>query len=295
MRPTFLIACIMGFVISTSGQIVDSFKTSDGETLYMTRHGTGPSVILLSGGPGTGVDILIPWAMALKDGYECILFDQRGTGLSSKAKLDSTTINLKRATEDIDDLRKYLGEKQLTICGISWGAMLAQAYVSYFPENASKIILVSTLGQDLSLWPAYRDNLIRGMCPDEKDSLEYWNNQPDSDLSNMKRQIFSAMPYYYDRNIVYEKFPGLIAHSTQNSKMSGLMWEDCEKNYDLSTKLRNFKGQCIIIQPRQDPFPKEGIYQIKEAVPQTRIIRIERCGHRPDFEKPEEFFKILRE
>jgi len=162
-------------VIQITGQQVKSFKTTDGEPLYYTSLGKGPKVVLLYGGPGFGVGPMRPWADSLSNQFECILFDQRGTGLSSNVKLDSTTINLKRATQDIEDLRMYLGEKQLTLCGISWGGMLAQAYASFFPENTRNIVLVSTLGPDLSLMSAFNDNMNMRRFPNESDSLTYWN------------------------------------------------------------------------------------------------------------------------
>ena len=75
------------------GQETGSYKTSDGEVLYFTKYGKGSKVILLYGGPGYAVSAMKFWADSLSDKYECILFDQRGTGLSKNAKLDETTIN----------------------------------------------------------------------------------------------------------------------------------------------------------------------------------------------------------
>lgn len=39
----------------------------------------------------------------------------------------------------------------------------------------------------------------------------------------------------------------------------------------------------------------ESIYQIKDILPQTEIYFIEKSGHFPDYEKPKELFRILRE
>ena len=75
--------------------------------------------------------------------------------------------------------------------------------------------------------------------------------------------------------------------------MSNLMWKDLSINYDLKAKLKDYKGQCIVIKPRQDIIPEEMSYQIKEVLPQTKFIVIEQCGHFPDMEKPKEFFPIL--
>ena len=43
-----------------------------------------------------------------------------------------------------------------------------------------------------------------------------------------------------------------------------------------------------------DSVPEEVTWKIKESVPQTKIVFIERCGHMVDLEKPSEFFAKLR-
>ena len=282
-------------VMQITGQQVNSFQTSDGETLYYTIYGKGPKVVLLYGGPGYGVGPMRPWADSLSGQFECILFDQRGTGLSSNAKLDSTTINLKRATRDIEDLRIHLGEEQMTLCGISWGGMLAQGYASFFPEKTKNIVLVSTLGPDLSLMGAFNDNMNMRRFPIERDSLTYWNKQPDSDLSKMKRDYFNFISEFYNHETGYTMLPQFFATTELSETMSDLMWRDLVINYDLKSVLINYKGQCSIIRPRQDPVPAESIYQLKEILPQTKIFFIERSGHFPDYEKPKELFEILRQ
>jgi proline iminopeptidase len=276
------------------GQETGSFKTSDNEILYFTKYGKGPKVILLYGGPGYAVSAMKFWADSLSDKYECILFDQRGTGLSKNSKLDTTTINLNRAVQDIDELRKYLDEDKLTLCGISWGGMLPQAYAAFYPENTEKIVLVSTLGPDLTMMSAFADNMNMRRFPDETDSLRYWNKQPDSDLAKMKRSFFEYLPEFYDHNIGKKMLTVFFTTTSYHEQMGDLMWKDLITSYDLKSNLKNYLGQCIVIRPRQDPVPAEAVFQIKELLPQTKIYTIEKCGHFPDYEKPAEFFKILK-
>lgn len=295
MKKVFFLMTLLLTVTEITAQQVKSFQTSDGETLYYTTLGKGPNVVLLYGGPGYGVGPMSPWADSLSSQFECILFDQRGTGLSSNVKLDSTTINLKRATQDIEDLRLHLGGELMTLCGISWGGMLAQAYASFFPEKTKNIVLVSTLGPDMSLMAAFNDNMNMRRFPNERDSLKYWNKQPDTDLSKMKRDYFSYIPEFYNHDIGNKMLPVFFSTAILNEKMSDLMWNDLVTTYDLKSSLNNYKGQCSIIRPRQDPVPAEAIYQIKDLLPQAKIFFIERCGHFPDYEKPKELFEILRQ
>ena len=296
MKKLIFSISLLLILIQIAAQEIKSFKTSDGETLYFRRVGKGTKVIILSGGPGFGADGMKPLTDSLSGDFECILFHQRGTGLSSNVRLDSSTINLKRAVQDLDDLRKNLGQEKLKICGHSWGGMLGQAYASAFPDNTEKIVLINPGGPDMSLWPVFfNDNIPMRRYPGERDSLKYWNNQPDSEISLFKRALFFILPYFYDHEIGLKEMPPIMKLSPFNERMNNLMLKDLSLNYNLNSRLSNYKNRCIIIRSRQDIVPAEAIYQIKELLPQTEIITIEKSGHFPYLEQPHKFYKILKE
>jgi proline iminopeptidase len=276
-----------------NGQKINSFRTSDGESLFYTKTGTGPVIVFLCGGPGLAASYLQPWADTLSNNFKCIIFDQRGTGLSTDVKLDSTTINLQRAVLDIDDLRMHLGESRISLCGFSWGGGLAQAYAANFPKKVNKIVLVSTLGPDLTLMSAFGDNINMRRFPNETDSLNYLSKQPENPKTNLKKAVFFFLPYVYDHPLGYDLLLKVFSNTKNNPKMSELMMKDLYKNYNLKSKLPHYKGQCIIIKPRQDVMPEETSIQIKELLPQTIFISIERSGHFPDLENPKSFYPAL--
>jgi proline iminopeptidase len=290
---TLLIVLALTFNAVT-GQEICSFKTSDGESLFYTKTGNGPVIVFLSGGPGYGASFLQPWADTLSENFECILFEQRGIGLSGNVRLDSTTINLQRAVLDIEDLRKHLGKEKISLCGISWGGGLAQAYTSFYPDNVKDLVLISSMGPDLTFLPAMNDNKTMRLYPNERDSLQYWRNQPASEVSKFKELIFSQLPYYFDHNLGYNIIPKLFSNVAFSPKVSELMWEDLYKNYDLKSRLINYKGHCVIIRPRQDVIPGDAAYEIRELIPQAKIVIIERSGHYPQIENPEAFYPALK-
>jgi proline iminopeptidase len=296
MKKFILSLSVLFSLQQITAQEVKSFDTSDGETLYYRTIGKGTKVIFLAGGPGFGADGMKIWADSIADDVECILFHQRGTGLSANVKLDSSTINLKRATKDLDELRKNLGQEKLTICGHSWGGMLAQSYASEYPENTEKIVLMNPGGPDMSFWPVFfNDNLTMRRYPAERDSLEYWTNQPDSEVSVFKRALFFTLPYFFDHETGLTKMPQMIKSSPFNERMNNLMLKDLNVSYNLNSKLGSYKNHCVVIRSRQDVIPAEVICQIRNLLPQAEIIVIERSGHFPHLEQPEEFYHILRE
>src|ERR1700744_1824800 len=133
---------------------------SRGGYLYYHEYGAGIAVIVLSGGPGIDCQQIEPVAIALGKKYHAILFEQRGTGRSMPAKLDSTTINLDIAVNDINLLLNHLHLRSATIFGHSWGSMLATYYASRFPDRVSRLLLVGPGPCDLSgeQWNTFLDN-----------------------------------------------------------------------------------------------------------------------------------------
>src|SRR5688572_26567540 len=82
------------FLDVAKAQSINTFVTSDGEKLYYTSTGQGQKVLMLGPGPGYSVNVIKSWGDSLSKHFECILLEQRGTGLSSQVRLDSTTVNL---------------------------------------------------------------------------------------------------------------------------------------------------------------------------------------------------------
>jgi proline iminopeptidase len=294
MKNLLLLTILLLLGNFLSGQEIHSFKTLDGESLFYTRMGHGPVVIFLCGGPGFSVNFLQQWADSLSSNFECILFDQRGTGLSSNVKMDSTTINLVIAARDLEDLRLHLGQKQLTLCGISWGGGLAQVYASYYPENLKEMVLISTMGPDLTFLQPFQDNIRMRRYPIERDSLLYWNRQQPGQDVDFKKLIFRQLPYFYDHVAGYRIILKDFANMSFSPQESDLMWKDINKNYDLKSRLVNYKGICIVFKSRQDVIPESVAYEIKELLPQTKIITIEKSGHYPHLENPDSFYPNFR-
>lgn len=181
-HTSIVIALLYCFAFSTSNAVAqeaEPFTTTDGQKLYYSKIGSGPQVILLSGGPGYSVDFISAWADSLGDKYEFVLFHQRGTGLSSDVKLDRATTNIRTATRDIEDLRKHLGVNKVTLAGFSYGGGLALAYAAYYPNQTEKIVMLNTIGPDLTSIRGFGDNVSRNRTPWVNEILGFWETQPD--------------------------------------------------------------------------------------------------------------------
>ncbi|KAJ1885261.1 hypothetical protein LPJ66_010205, partial [Kickxella alabastrina] len=159
-----------------------------------------PFMLYLQGGPGYECQLPASvkggWhALAIKEGYQILLIDQRGTGLSSPINADSlearfTTTDEKAGyvshfradniVRDCEFVRKVLCEgradgeaKKLALLGQSFGGFCITTYLSLFPNSISKAF-------------------ITGGVPPLVDS-------PDAVYQATYRRMLSRNKQYYDK------------------------------------------------------------------------------------------------
>ncbi len=113
----------------------------DGHRLYFERcgHPAGLPVLFVHGGPGSGCS---PRHRQLFDParFHVVLFDQRGCGRSTpRGGCHANTT--RELVEDIERLRLHLGIERWLVFGGSWGAALAVAYCSAYPQACLGAIL----------------------------------------------------------------------------------------------------------------------------------------------------------
>jgi pimeloyl-ACP methyl ester carboxylesterase len=138
-------------------------------------------------GTGTATGSRFPLFMAMREIGDVIAFDQRGTGRSKPnltcyqrfnfpldvvpsheamlkvyaensrdcegywrevQRVDLAGYNTNESADDLEDLRKALGAKQLSLWAISYGTHLALATIRRHPQSISRAILAGTEGPD---------------------------------------------------------------------------------------------------------------------------------------------------
>ncbi|MGH9971858.1 MAG: alpha/beta hydrolase [Pyrinomonadaceae bacterium] len=138
-------------------------------------------------GTGTARGSRFPLFMALREVGDVIAFDQRGTGVSKPnltclqrldlpldvvpsreagirflrerssdcafywskiQRVDLAAYNTNESADDLEDLRKALGAKQISLWSISYGTHLALATIRRHPQSIHRAILAGTEGPD---------------------------------------------------------------------------------------------------------------------------------------------------
>jgi proline iminopeptidase len=297
MRIYYLFTIILCSVLHTYAQQLDSIKYPNGYLYYHT-YGHGEPIIILSGGPGNSCLQQEEAAIELGKHYRSILLEQRGTGLSIPVPMDSTTINMQTALDDLNRLLNHLGLKQAVIYGHSWGAMLAMSFAAKYPEKVKSLLLVCPgyYKFDPEFFTTHVNNLrVRLGVTDLTlmDSLERQiaagkGSAADTALYNKMMRL----GYIYNKKII-DSLLAKIYVARPNTTMQQLMVSDLIRiNYDLSKTLHHYKGPIQVIAGRQDALSFY-TYELKIIRPDIVLHWVQASGHFPMFEQRADFYKQL--
>jgi 3-oxoadipate enol-lactonase len=109
--------------------------------VYYERSGDGEPLLLIQGMTGTHAAWGRPFLSRLERDFECIVYDHRGIGYSSRVSKPFTIAEL---AEDAAGLLDELGIERAHLLGISLGGMIAQELALSYPERLRSLILGGT-------------------------------------------------------------------------------------------------------------------------------------------------------
>jgi proline iminopeptidase len=273
------------------------FRARDGSTLRYTTTGTGPTIVVLSGGPGFSSDYVRPIADRLASRYRSVLLDQRGTGLSTLKLYDRSTVTLARYLDDLDELRKALRLEQLTLVGHSWGGMLAMAYAARYPQRVKALLLIGPGGPTLEFQRNFGIGIEARLTDEDRRERAYWEH-PERVAANRRRaelkQVMAVMPAYFHDREQARAFTAAARDEHYENRVFELMMSDLEATgYDLRPGLRAVRVPALVIQGTQDPIATAEV--VRDAVPGARLELIDECGHFPWLEQPDRFYGLAME
>ncbi len=238
-------------------------------------------LLIINGGPGMNCNGFEELAKTLSKNNLTIIYDQRGTGASTLAVLDTSTITMALMAEDVERLRKHLKIEKWSVLGHSFGGMLASYYATKYPERIDKMVLSSSGGIDLGLL-AYIANAINAKLTEaEQDSVLAWNQRigrgDTSHYARLQRGNYLAHAYVLRK----EYLPVIAERLTQsNGTVNQLVWTDLQKiKFNCAEKLAAFNRPVLIIQGKEDIVKAETAEKAHSVLKNSRLVYVEQCIH----------------
>jgi proline iminopeptidase len=290
------IVCLSIAATIKAGVPTDGKVTRDGIDLFYSIVGTsGDYVLVLSGGPGEDIRSMQGIADELGKKYRCIMWEQRGTGRSKLPSYDPSTINLNAYLEDIEVLRKHLQTEKFIVVGNSWGMILGLAYAGTYPTAVRAVVTLGSGPITVEYLGVFSDNQITRLGPCELEMREYWKD-PARNAANPERAQFErlravTLAYFYDRKKALQMAMELDPKDYNFQVPPAFL--KAEGKYDIRPKLEKITAPVLLLQGRQDLAGEANVYEAHLLIKNSKLAFIDKCGHMPWLEQPEQTWKIV--
>ncbi|MGF1573170.1 MAG: alpha/beta hydrolase [Sumerlaeia bacterium] len=252
-------------------------------------------MLIVHGGPG-GTDYLSKFLgeQIADHGYKPIGWIQRGSPGSTK----SGPFTVERFIQDYEDIRGFLQVEQMAILGHSWGGFLSTCYAAIFPEIIERLILVCPMGVRTGWRDHFDDVLFQRIPDDEKPLYLQLTDQAkqEKDETNRQEILFKRAQihvYSYYSPSKREGKPGLAHLSMDVHEALHHSAEEWIQQPAWEQGLQRLHCPSTLICGDEDAIPLDVARDYNEIIPNLNLSVINKCGHFPFFESPEEFQKEL--
>jgi proline iminopeptidase len=284
---------------ATQQNSVDGKVTRDGIDLFYRVVGpmSGDYVLILSGGPGEDIHSMQGIADELRKKYRCIMWEQRGTGRSKLPRYDPSTVNLNAYMEDIEALRKQLHTEKFIVVGNSWGMILGLAYAGAHSDAVRAVVTIGSGPITFEYLGVFSDNQYVRLGPCELEVRDFWKEPSreaaDSDRAAFERLRAATVVYFYDRKKALEMAAELDPKDYNFRVPPAFL--NAEGKYDIRPKLKTIVAPVLLLQGRQDLAGEANICEAHSIIKNSTLAFIDKCGHMPWLEQPEQTWKIVED
>lgn len=269
----------------------------NGVRLWTVSQGKGMPMVLCHGGPGL-YDYLQPMAAMADDLCDVLRYDQRGCGRSEPMQ----PYNVETFVDDLEAMRGVFGYRKWIVGGHSWGADLALAYASQYPQHTQALVYVSGRGIDPAWNEAYHAKRLSLLNETDREAYESLRERRDGAFGEEYQRIVRELRGMNRKIDVYDQSsqelqPTFDKHPI-NDEINRLVNEDWEKwlkHDNFKARATDLEIPALFIHGRHDPRDKQYAEQLALVMKHGEFHIIEKAGHYPYLEQPEAFKTLLRD
>lgn len=117
-----------------------------GTKLYFKTIGVGEdTIVVVQGGPGAGMNSVLPSLIPLAQHFVLVLYDQRGGG-RSELPTDTSQLKAHYFIEDLEAVRKFFKLNKMNLLTHSFGSVLVASYGRKYPGQIQRIVFHGATG-----------------------------------------------------------------------------------------------------------------------------------------------------
>jgi proline iminopeptidase len=269
-----------------------------GVRLFCRSFGSrGPAILVLQGGPGFSMEYLAKDLEPLAAAHRVIFYDQRGSGRSTLVA-GADALDAQRFVDDVDAVCRHFGLEQPILLGHSWGAGLAALHALREPARVGQLIIVGGI-------PLRHEELVRtfqrieaARPAESREQLERrrraWLGDPGDAAACRAYYETWYEPFFADRAVARASKGDFCAGSPAALRNKVEAVDRCTLAslgpYDWRDALRSVPARSLIVHGAEDVIDAASAREWATALPNARLLLLERVGHFPYLEAPERFF-----
>jgi len=252
-------------------------KTADAVIHYRT-HGleTGKPVIAFANSLGTDFRIWDEVVERLQDRFAFVLHDKRGHGLSDLA---SAPYTMDDHVKDMAALLDHLALKQVIVCGLSVGGMIAQGLYASRPDLVRALILSNTAHKigTPEMWNSRIDAIRKGgIAALLEPIMERW----------------FTPPFRVESNSLYAGCCTMLLRQSAEG-YSGTCAALRDADFTAQAPAIAVPTLCIV-GDQDGSTPPALVQSLADLIPGGRFAVVEGAGHIPCLEQPDAYVAALR-
>jgi 3-oxoadipate enol-lactonase len=254
-----------------------------GTELNYERAGSGEPLLLIQGMSATHLAWGKPFLSELQRSFDCIVFDNRGIGLSAPVEGRFTTADMAADTAGLLDALEI---ERAHVFGISMGGMIAQELALAHPDRLMTLGLGATYcgGENSTLMGPEETQLLgEAMQSGDRDRVfrAMWeiNLSPGfrADDSGFAAFVAMASALPAPRDLVFRQMHACVQHDTR-------------------ARLGQISTHTLIVHGTEDRVLGVGNgRQIASLLPGSRLEELDEIGHMFWWEQPERAAELVRE
>jgi proline iminopeptidase len=274
-------------------------------SVYIELEGSGPPVVLVSGGPGVSHVHYHPWFSQLAGEYTVVYYDHPGVGRSAR-RTGQGVYTVAAYAAAIDSVRTHLNAATIALIGLSFGGIPAIEYTRTHPDRVRCLVMSNAVHSAHAWQLGNIDNVnheISTRYPEVWDQILALRHQGVRSLAEEYQELVGrVLPELEWANHLSHP---VLAKSVEPvdrynpDAYAAFLGPDPEwfvggslKGYDPTPGLAELDVPVLVVSGRHDRVtPVAVAHMLRQDLPAgSRWLVFEHSAHRPWAEEPDRYF-----
>ena len=265
-------------------------------SLSYTVVGSGPTLIVVPGGPGFGYPYMYESLVRLLgEGRRLVFYDPRGSGASTGHE-EPARLTMRSFVRDLRALQDAVGAPRADFLGHSFGGLLGLHYALKNPDRVRSLVLVDPDPARREEWNRFREVLESRRTAEEADRLEELRSHPDWERDPTRLEEYFRVfmtPYFGVRSAASHLHFDFDATSLEKINATSRAVRRDLGQWDILGELPRIKAPTLLLHGASGIFPLPAAEAMHAAMRTCALQILPAVGHFPFLEAPEAFQEVV--